>query len=80
MGRARRRFSAEFKCKVALAAIKGERTLPLPGLVHRLVLFEIGQFDRPPVSGGGDITAMMLHETLHQVGRDADVSAAISTA
>ncbi len=27
MGRARRRFSAEFKSKVALAAIKGERAL-----------------------------------------------------
>lgn len=27
MGRARRRFSAEFKCKVALAAIRGDRTL-----------------------------------------------------
>jgi transposase-like protein len=27
MGRVRRRFSAEFKSKVALAAIKGERTL-----------------------------------------------------
>ena len=67
-----RRFNAEFKAKVALEAIRGERTISELATKHQLYLNQITQWERQAVEN----LAKALDDTGEdaQPGREAEVA------
>ena len=68
----RRRFSAEFKAKVALEAIRGERTISELATKHQLHPNQITQWKRQAIENLAK--AFDDKATDAQVGREAEVT------
>jgi transposase len=68
----RRRFTAEFKAKVALEAIRGERTISELATKHQLHPNQITQWKRQAVENLAKAFDDRASDT--QVGREAEVT------
>lgn len=68
----RRRFSAEFKAKVALEAIRGERTISELATKHQLHPNQITQWKRQAIENLAKAFDDKVSDA--QVGREAEVS------
>jgi transposase len=68
----RRRFSAEFKAKVALEAIRGERTVSERAARHQLHPNQITQWKRQAIEKLAKVFDDKAGET--QANRDAEVT------
>ena len=68
----RRRFSAEFKAKVALEAIRGERTVSELAAKHQLHPNQITQWKRQAIEKLAKVFDDKVGET--QANRDAEVN------
>ena len=68
----RRRFTAEFKAKVALEAIRGERTISELAMKHQLHPNQITQWKRQAIDGLAK--AFDDKRADAQVGREAEVT------
>ena len=68
----RRRFSAEFKAKVALEAIRGERTISELATKHQLHPNQITQWKRQAIENLAKVFDDKASDA--QVGREAEVT------
>jgi transposase len=68
----RRRFSAEFKAKVALEAIRGERTISELATKHQLHPNQITQWKRQAIDNLGKVFDDKASDA--QAGREAEVT------
>ena len=71
-GRVRRRFSAEFKAKVAVEAIRGERTISELATKHQLHSNQITQWKRQAIENLAKAFDDRASDA--QVGREAEVT------